>query len=418
MAEWLVLRLAHGQEERASWMSADARGQPLAAPQSGTLSQAAAAAAGRRVAVIVPSSDVLMTEVELPVKSGVRVQQVVPYALEEQLAADIETLHFALGARDPHTGRTAVAVVTRALMDQWTGALTAAGLAPEIVCTEAALLPDNPGHVLVLLEGDTLCVRRSGRMPLALPALDVKVALTTSLGEDIAADDLIFYASPEDWHRRSAEVEALRGQCASLKVQLLNFGPLPLLAPQLGEGRILNLLREQYAPKSSLGAPWRRWRLAAVLAVALLALHVSGLALQLQLQHHSEHTLDDAIGSIARDVIPGDSGRGAVRERIEQRLLAQSGGTTAGLLPALSVLAQALRGADGAQVQALSYRDDGLDLKLKAREAENLERVDQSLRSNGWQAELTSGTSAGAAYEGHIQARAPGAPGTAGRSSR
>jgi general secretion pathway protein L len=417
MAEWLVLRLAPGQEQRASWMSADAHGQPLATPQSGALSQAAVAAAGRRLAVIVPSSDVLMTEVELPpVKSGVRVQQLVPYALEEQLAADIETLHFALGARNLHTGRTAVAVVTRALMDQWTGALAAAGLEPEILCTEAALLPDNPGHVLALLEADTLWVRRSGQMPLALPALDVKVALTTALGADITADDLIFYASPEDWHRRSAEVEALRSQCASLKVQLLNFGPLPLLAPQLEQGRALNLLRDQYAPKSSLGAPWRRWRLAAMLAAALLALHVSGLALQLQLQRHSERTLDDAIGSIARSVIPGDSGRGAVRERIEQRLLgAQAGGSDAGLLPALSVLAQALKGADGAQIQSLSFRDDGLDLQLTAHDAENLERVDQSLRSNGWQAELTSGTSAGAAYEGHIQARAPGAAAGSGR---
>ncbi|HEX4025145.1 MAG TPA: type II secretion system protein GspL [Steroidobacteraceae bacterium] len=409
MAEWLVLRLARAPEERVSWMRADARGQPLAAPQSGTLSQAASAAAGARLAVIVPSSDVLMAEVDLPVKSGVRVQQVVPFALEEQLAADIETLHFGLGERDERSGRTAVAVVTRALMDQWLGALSAAGLAPELMCTEAALLPDNPGNVVVMLEGDTLCVRRAGLMPQALPALDVGVALAAALGEDTAADNLIFYASPEDWQRRSAEVEALRSRCASLKVQLLNYGPLPLLAPQLPAGRHLNLLSNEYAPKRAFGAGARRWRTAAVLAAALFLLHVSGLTLQLQLQRHAERTLDDAIGSIARRAIPGDSGTGEVRERIEQRLLAaQSGAGQAGLIPALSVLAQALRSADGAQVQSLSFRDDGLDLKLQAHDAENLERVDQSLRSNGWQAQLTSGTNAGSAYEGHIQAQAPG----------
>ena len=53
MVEWLLLRLSRGPEERLSWMSADGRGQPLFAPQSGTLRQAAAAASGRRVAVIV-----------------------------------------------------------------------------------------------------------------------------------------------------------------------------------------------------------------------------------------------------------------------------------------------------------------------------------------------------------------------------
>jgi general secretion pathway protein L len=408
MAEWLVLRLVRGHQERVSWMAADARGQPLAAPQSGVLSQAASAAAGRRLAVIVPSSDVLMTEVDLPVKSGVRVQQVVPYALEEQLAADIETLHFGLGSRDESTGRTAVAVVTRALMDQWLGTLSAVGLIPEALCTEAALLPQNPGNVVVMLEGDTLCVRRAGQMPLALPAMDVAVALTASLGEDTTTENLIFYASPEDWQRRAAEVEALRSRCASLKVQLLNFGPLPLLAPQLSTGQFLNLLSAEYAPKRSFGAGWQRWRVAAVLAVALLAVHVSGLALQLVLQRHAEHRLDDAIGTIARRAVPGDSGTGEVRERIEQRLLTAEGGGQAGLIPALSVLAQALKSSEGAQVQSLSFRDNGLDLKVQAADAENLERVDQSLRSSGWQANLTSGANSGSAYQGHIQAHPPG----------
>src|SRR5215469_4442008 len=123
MAEWLLLRLARGPEQRVSWMAADVAGQPVSAPQSGTLAQAASAAAGRRLIVVAPSSDVLITEVELPVKSGVKLQQVVPFALEEQLAADIETLHFAVGARDEQSGRTRAAVVTRVLMDQWVGSL-------------------------------------------------------------------------------------------------------------------------------------------------------------------------------------------------------------------------------------------------------------------------------------------------------
>src|SRR6185437_9186815 len=169
MADWFVLRLPHGQTERVSWMPADARGQPLGAPQFGSLLQAAGAAGVRHVAAIVPSSDVLITEVELPVKSGVRAQQVVPFALEEQLAADIETLHFAVGARDEQSGRTRVAVVTRALMDQWLGSLRAAGLVPERLCSEAELLPQNPGHVVVLLEGDTLCLCRPGQVPQSMP---------------------------------------------------------------------------------------------------------------------------------------------------------------------------------------------------------------------------------------------------------
>lgn len=408
MAEWLVLRLPRGPEERVSWMPADSRGQPLGAPQVGSLRQAAAAAGTRRLAVIVPSSDVLMAEVELPLKSGgVRLQQVVPYALEEQLAADIDTLHFALGARDESTGRTHVAVVTRALMQQWTGALAEVDLSPELLCTEASLLPDNPGHVVVMLEGDTLCLRRAGQTALALPALDIGAALQASLDTQMLGEHLIFYVSPEDWQRRSAEVEALRGRCASLKVQLLNFGPLPLLAPRLPLGTVLNLLSGEYAPKRTMGGTWQRWRVAAMLAGALLLLHVLGLSLQLHQQHHAEQMLDDAIGRIARQALPGDPGTGDVRARIEQRL-AQSAGTDGGLMPALGALAQALQGLNGASIESLSFQNRALDLRLRAQDAEQLEHVNQSLRSNGWRAEIVSSNAAGSAYEGRIQASAAG----------
>jgi general secretion pathway protein L len=419
MAEWLILQLSRGLEERCGWMPADEHGQPLSAPRVGSLAQAAAEAGGRRVAAIVPSSDVLMTEVELPHKSGVRAQQVAPYALEEQLAADIETLHFAVGTRDAHTGRTPVAVVTRTLMGQWLALLNAEGLAPVVLCGEAALLPENPGHMVLMLDGDTLSVRRAGQTPLALPAADMAAALEASLGPELAADNLIVYATPQDWHRYSSEAEALRGRCASLKVQLLNAGPLPLLAPQLAAGNFINLLAGDFALKNQRGGEWRRWRLAATLAVAVVAVHIGGLTLELLQQQRSERALDAAIGSVARRALPGDSGTGAVRSRVEQRLLAAQGQAgSSGLLAALAALAQAVGGVNGASLQSVSFHEGGLDLQLKASDAASLERVDQALRSGGWQAELTSGAAAGAVYQGRIQMRPPGAANPTPRRSR
>ncbi len=416
MAEWLVLQLPRSLDEPCGWMLADGQGQPQSTPRSGTLAEAAAAGAGCRIGAVVPSSDVLMTEVDLPVKGGARAQQVVAFALEEQLAADIESLHFALGARHAHGTRSPVAVVTRSLLHQWLQALTTAGMTPEALCPEAALLPDNPGHTVVMLDGDTLCVRRSGHTPLALPASDIATALGAALGAEMAADNLIVYATPQDWQRCSSDVEALRGQCASLKVQLLSSGALPLLAPQLAGGDFINLLSGEYAPKRPQNQGWQRWRLAAVLALALFAVHAGGLSLELIQQQRNERALDAAIGAIARSAMPGDSGQGTVRARVERRLLAaQSQSAGSGLLPALAALAQALSGVRDASVQAMSFRDGGLDLKLRASDAASLERIDQQLRNGGWQADLTAGGTAGAAYEGRIEIRPPGAPQAARR---
>ena len=70
------------------------------------------------------------------------------------------------------------------------------------------------------------------------------------------------------------------------------------------------------------------------------------------------------------------------------------------------------KGVNGASLQALSYRDGGLDLKLKTSDAASLERIDQSLRGDGWQAELTSGSAAGGAYRGASRCARRQQPGT------
>ena len=84
-------------------------------------------AAGRHVCVLVPGTDVLLAEPELPVKAGTKLQQVVPYALEEQLAEDIDDLHFAIGKRAADSATTPVAVVAHSLMDEWLDALQGRG---------------------------------------------------------------------------------------------------------------------------------------------------------------------------------------------------------------------------------------------------------------------------------------------------
>src|SRR5207248_1404181 len=130
-------------------------------PQSGPLTAAVTRAAGRRVWVIVPGTDVLLAEPEVPVKAGLKLQQLVPYALEEQLADNIEDLHFAIGKRASDSIRAPVAVVARALLDEWLATLRSSGIEPEAIHAESDLLPGNPAHAVVLLEED----HRLGRAP-------------------------------------------------------------------------------------------------------------------------------------------------------------------------------------------------------------------------------------------------------------
>ena len=406
MAEWLILRMPRTADAAAGWLVADSEGRPLTPVHSDPLETAAAAATGRRVAVLVPAAEVLGLEVELPARAGARAAQLVPFALEEQLATDVDAQHFAV-APGSSAGRTAVAVVTRTLLDEWLARLTAAGIRPELLCTDAALMPRVAGCTVALLEGDTVHFSDSeddARLTLAAPPGGFASALTIALGDELAATQLLFHANPVDWKRRSAEVEATRPLLASLKVQLLASGALPWLAAQLPVARPLNLLQGAYAPRTSMRAGWARWRIAAALAAALLLVHVgSQLYAQWRLGR-SERELDAAIAALAGPSLP--PGSDSVRKLLEPRLLeAQSQGGRSGLLPALQVLAQALNGVSGAHVRALDFRDGALQLKVRASDAQSLDQINQSLRAAGWQAQLVSGSADGDAFEGNIQLR-------------
>ena len=85
MADSFVLRFL--APDRSEWVAVDAGGARLGNVGRGSLAEAAAAAQGRRVIVLVPGSEVVLAAPELPARSPARLLQLAPVALEENLAA-------------------------------------------------------------------------------------------------------------------------------------------------------------------------------------------------------------------------------------------------------------------------------------------------------------------------------------------
>ena len=412
MADWLLLRLPRVPDEPATWLVVDPRGVASGPPQSGPLSLAAARSAGRRICVLVPGTDVLVAEPELPTKAGTKLQQLVPYALEEQLADDIDDLHFAIGKRPADSTRTPVAVVTRALMDQWLTALKSNGLEPESMYADSDLLPHNPGQSVALLEEDVVVVRPPTGSPVTLPAAALQEALemaqSTAPEGGGSGRGLILYTGAPEWHRHSSQVEALRERFDGIKIQLLANGPLALFAQQLPTATPTNLLQGPYTPTTSRAVGLHAWKVAATLAACLVGLHIVGKATELTLLKRTEHKLDVSIREAFQTAMPGQASTPDARKFMEQRLAAARATGSNGLLPALEALVQARSAAPGAVVEAMSFRNGSIDLKVSAPDASSLDRIGQTLRSNGWQADLTSGNNVASGYEGRLEIRSNG----------
>lgn len=416
MAEWFVVRLGREEGDPVTWVAVDGEGRLLATPGSGSLAQAAAHSAGRRVAALVPAGDVLLTDAALPAKTGAKLAQVVPFALEEQVADDIDALHFAVGPRSAGTGRTAVAVIDKATLQATIAALGGAGLAASAVHSEASLVAATPGQAIAWLEGETLVVRVPDRPPLITPVSTLAeafgfLASTQAYGEGIdpGSVSLSLHAPAADWQRHAGELGFLQQHFAAAKVQILPQGSLPWLASQLGVAAPLNLLQGEFAPRTKRGAELRRWRVPAALAATILLVFVGSKLFEIRRLDAAERALDVEIEQTFRAAMPGALDSKDARRRMEKRMMAlQENGGEAGLLSALSAFATARATAPDAALQGLSLREGALDLRVHAADAASLDRINRALRADGLATEITSGTAADAGYEGRIRIRMAG----------
>jgi general secretion pathway protein L len=416
MPEFLVVRLPSAASATigaaAEWIVMDGSGARRANVQSGPLDLAPAAAGGRKVVVLVPGTDALLAEPVLPVKSGAKLAQVVPFALEEHLAADVEDLHFAVGKRDARPG-TPVAVVARARMDAWLALLADAGLHADALHAETAALPETPNAITLLIDGARVYVRRPETPGAVLDVQPLIEALQLALasGEE-AREHVTIYVSEEDYERERELLEGLREFTASLQLKLLPDGPLPLLAANIVQHPGVNLLQGAYQAKRKLQISFAPWRYAAVLAVVFIAAHL-GLKTWQYFHYRSEEArLDAEIADVYQQLMPGAPlpDTSVARRQVEARLNQLRGsGPVSGVMTTLAALGEALGQTPDVTIESLAYVNNTTNLRVLAPSTDALDRIRQLATERGLESELKSDTARDSKHEGQLQFKSPGA---------
>jgi general secretion pathway protein L len=405
MTETLVIRLRSTEDAPASWLIIDGNGARSGSVVSGPIADALSLAQGRRTVVVLPAAEVTLAEPDLPpVRGAARIAQAVPFALEEQLASDLENLHFAVGARNPAASATPVAIVARSVLDRWQATWDAAGIHPAAAYAESSLIPAAPNATVLVLDEGTLHVKRPGGVAYAMDALSLDSALELALAPSTeAGEHVAFYAGTADYESNKALIEGLRERTATLQVKLLPDGILPLLAAQLPTARPVNLLQGDYAPPSSFGSQLKVWRLPAGLAAATLLVFVGAQGFKLWQLRKAEKQLDAEIAQTFNSILPGQP---LVDPRAQvEGVLARAGGGQGTLLPAISLLAQAVAQAPATRIEGMSFRAGVLELRVVAPNIETLDGIRQAMGSRGATVELQSTNPRDQQVEGRLHVR-------------
>jgi general secretion pathway protein L len=418
MPQTLLLRLPSNDQEEAEWLTLDETGDLQSARQRGPLTLAAAVSRSGKVVVLAPAAQILLAEPVLPPGGNVKLARAVPFALEEQLTEDIDQMSFAIGRRRSGGG-TPAAAVSRSVLQEWLSRLTAAGLTPVAMYPDISLMPDNPGQTVLWLEQSRLAVRRPGALPFAVELSPVREALVVAgviadpldtAAEPKVPENAMLYVTSEDWEQCESEFAQLVGKFESLKVQLLPDGPLPWLAQSLEADDAVNLLQGEFAHTTDFAARWLQWRTPAFLAAALLAAHVAGQWLQIRQAKHETGALDSQIASVFSAAMPAEVMQ-EPRRQMQARLdrIRKAGASPEYFLRTLKALSGALAMTPKTEIDALSYREQALDMKVNAPSLAALSDLSKYIGKQGLTADIQSSTPVAAGVEAHIQLHSPSA---------
>ena len=416
MAEYLVIRLPTDRDAAASWIVVDGNGTRIGAPGNGPLADAARYADDRSVVVLVPAASVLTATADIPVKRGPKLLSALPFALEEQLADDIDDLHFAAGVRG-EGGLLPVAIVAHVHMRDWLERLQQAGISPARLVPENQGLARIPGTLSLLVAEGQVMFNDGADNEFVLQSVKPSDALAVAgaLNDDDEADasgHLLVYCEPDDEQRFEHDWIALRHEMSSVDINLLPDGVLPRLAVTVASGRGINMLQGRYGAKTEMSAMFRPWRLAAALLLALGLVGVAGKGADYYLLSQEETALKAQFSEIYREIRPQDN-----REILDPVATVNSirrgtGGPSAAqvFLPSLQQLSIAIAQNDSASIEAISYRAGVIDVRLTAPDVATLDSIQKIVRSSGrFTASIQSTDQVGEKVSSRIQIREAGA---------
>ncbi|MCY3841557.1 MAG: type II secretion system protein GspL [Gammaproteobacteria bacterium] len=341
-----------------------------------------------RVVVFVSVGDVLSASCEVPGRSVAQMRRAVPYAVEEFVADDIDTMQVAcadLVRNEP----VRCLVAPRSSVEEWLGLLAEAGIQPGFMTADAMGLRNAVNVVDVLFEDDHALVRAAEQMACVdLPNLaEVVAGITGATDPDQPPALRLINGTAADLP--GLELGGFEVEEVPVEMSVLGF-----LAGEF-DGQAVNLLQGDYAVRRRPTGAWSRWRPVAAFAGIGFVVGTALLAAQGFWADYQASRFQEQAVALYRTLYGVDrvAGNPAARMR---RLLGQASGTDESFHGLTGQFGAGLSEISGQyELRGVTYSTRrGLDADLVVADDAVLERLGASLRRVGLDMEVISTDSA------------------------
>jgi len=238
----LLAALSDDESHFVKWIKLDVGGTPITRGAEARLEQVSSVAQNAHVIVLLPLQQMLLCSVNTHARKSKHLQKVIPFALEDEVADDIENLHFALGQRYGENDYP-VAVIEKVALDSLLETLANAEIYPDILTADVFGLPFREGTWTILIENKRALVRTSNFQGFTIDLHNLQRVLTSSLRQaEVSPSELNIY-------RCDNPQSGVKNFTFPIKTNELADCPPRLFADGLDKNECINLLQGSYQKK-------------------------------------------------------------------------------------------------------------------------------------------------------------------------
>jgi general secretion pathway protein L len=342
-------------------------------------------AKGRHVTVLVDSADVRLHRHFMPRKPTRQLLKALPFMLEDELAEDIEHLHFAI----EETGYDKkleqywvnIAIVKRSLLQRWLTLLAEANIQVKSMLPDVLCLPDlshqfgeESKSISILEYANGWLIRESnwGGLFLTDPWLPMYFEkLIPALKQDgadsqntVSAIEVNYFSPlPADLTASLIESEQVNLSAADQEL------PMLLLAQQ-AESLKWNLLQGDFAQKKAVSKNWSLWRPAAILLCITLSIQFVMTITKWQSAAHGLDVAKQELTQMYQSAFPKEKLRiNILRTQLKRKVAAVGGDTnldSSGFIELMTKLTVIFKKSPNINLDSIRYDDKRGELRLNA----------------------------------------------------
>lgn len=382
MSQFLLTYLQRVGDDYLRWAVCDEKGAVIGHADHGSFAEAAKAAERKRVVMVVAGTEVLLEEAQVPVSNLTKALKAVPYSLEEQLAQDVESSHFAFGSRLAN-GNIPVAVIAEKSLSWIQDKAAEVKLNITEIVPETLALPHFDDRWTVMTNSEHSSVRLSASRGFSCDTAMLLMLLSNAI-EDAPPeqiDDEIYRAQHYSCGRDDYQLQP-SGQPEFVRTEIALFAR-GLSEYKKSSDRI-NLLQGDFGKTEAIGKAWKPWRVPVALAATLAALWGGTSFLQYQslgleedrLKGEMVSTLKKAYPNIKR---PENDPMGQMRSRLK-------GDTGKGIddssfIVMMSAVGAALSQLNNPTVNSINFKRGQLDMVLETETLQEVDKLKSSLEA-------------------------------------